>query len=136
MEEDIERRFRELEERIKKLEVNPADRPVGNADNPRKNMSIREFMLSKNPASDLQKTRTIGYFLEKYEGAGAFTKGDIVNGYRVAKEKTPNNVSDNLAKNVAAGHMMETKEKKDGKKAWILTNTGEKSVEVGFHGLD
>ena len=49
--------------------------------------------------------------------------------FQSAKEKRPMNVSDTVAKNVARGLLMEAPNKKDSKKAWELTTTGEKYVE-------
>ena len=97
-----------------------------------KKISIKEFILSKKPNDDVQKTLAIGYYLEKHEGLPCFNVKDIEKGYRDAKEKPPKNINDSVYKNIKKGYIMETKEKKDKLKAWTLTNTGEGFVENGF----
>jgi hypothetical protein len=97
-----------------------------------KKISVNEFLLEKNPEDELQKVLAIAYYLEKYEGYQVYNVKDIDNQYRSAKEKPPLNLSDKLQKNVKKGYLMEAKEKKDGLKAYTLTNKGLKFVEANF----
>lgn len=94
-----------------------------------KKVSIKEFLLEKSPKSDVQKTLCIGYFLEKYEGYESFNLKDIEDGFRMSKEPVPGNINDKINKNIAQGFLMDAKEKKDNKKAWTLTRTGETEVQ-------
>ena len=131
MDEEIAKKFNELENRIVALEA--AGRSlIAPTLTSEKGISIKEFLLSKNPKSDIQKTRAVAYYLERFSGFISFTSEEIQNGYRSAKEALPLNVSDNIAKNVGRGYFMEAQEKKNGKKAWTLTNTGEKDVVADF----
>ncbi len=130
MDEETAKRFEALENRVSILEEAEKSSPQINKSE--KSTSIKEFLLSKNPKSDIEKTRVVSYYLEKFSGFTSFTAEEIQNGYRSAKESVPLNVSDNIAKNVGRGYFMEASEKKNGKKAWTLTNTGERSVEAGF----
>jgi len=98
----------------------------------KKKMSIKEFILQKNPKDDVGKALAIGYYLEKFGGLHSFNSKDIEQGFQEAKEKIPSNVADKIYKNIAKGYIMETKEEKDGMKAYVLTNTGEKYVESGI----
>jgi len=94
-----------------------------------KALSIKEFILSKTPSDDVQKTLLIAYYLEKFESMEFFNARDIEDGYRQAKESVPANINDKVNKCIRAGYMMESKQKKESHKAWCLTNTGEGFVE-------
>ena len=98
----------------------------------KKKISIKAFLLSKTPESYSQKILAIGYYLEKYENFSSFTAKDLEEGFRVAKEKNPSNINNLVYHIVKKGYMMETKERKDNLKSWILTNLGEKYVENDF----
>ena len=62
----------------------------------------------------------------------SFTKADLEKGYQDAKHKLPSNMSVNIKHCIAAANMMETKEKKDNKTAYVVTSTGEQLVGSGF----
>ena len=71
-----------------------------------------------------------GYYLEHVEGLGSFNVADLVSIFRSAKEPLPKNINDVINKNINPGKfIMDAAEKKDEKKAWVLTSTGEKYVE-------
>ena len=123
----IQRQLEDHEKRISKLEAEPQAKVEPAA----KKLSIKEFLLSKKPKDDVQKTLVIGYYFEKYEGFVSFHVGDLEDGFRSAKETVPQNINDKVNKNVRKGHMMEAKEKKENKMAWVLTNSGEKYVDSG-----
>ena len=97
-----------------------------------KKLSIKEFILQKKPKSDIQKTLAIGYYLEKFRNFSSFNANDLKKGFREAREKIPPNIPDKIQKNIAKGHMMEADAEKDGLKAYMLTESGEKLVENGF----
>ncbi|MEM2125724.1 MAG: hypothetical protein QXQ53_04935 [Candidatus Methanosuratincola sp.] len=59
----------------------------------------------------------------------SFNVQDLEKGFRDAKEKVPVNVNDCVNKNIRKGHMMDAEEKKDGIKAWCLTNSGIEFVD-------
>ena len=79
--------------------------------------------------SEAQKTLALGYYLEHVEGVSSFNIDDLVSVLQAAKEKRPKNINDMVNKNIGRGLFMEAAEKKDSKKAWVLTFTGEKYVE-------
>lgn len=124
----IKRKLEEHEERISRLEKLLETKPK----DVQKKLSIREFILSKNPKDEVQKTLAIGYYLEKYEDLTSFNAKDLENGFRSAKEKIPGNINYKVIRNIQKGYMMEAKEKKEKLKAWYLTNSGEKYVENNF----
>ncbi len=94
-----------------------------------KKQSTKEFLLSKNISADTQKVLALGYYLERAEGLSSFNVPDLEAAFRAAREKLPKNLNDGVNKNVARGFIMEAAEKKDSKKAWHLTATGERFVE-------
>ncbi len=124
----IRGKIEEHEERISKLEALSQKKPELIT----KKLSIKEFILSKKPQDDIQKTLAIGRYLERYEGFSSFNVPDLDKGFRDAKEPVPQNINDKANKNIAKGHMMEAKEKKDNITAWVLTNSGEEYVDSGF----
>lgn len=121
------KRIEELEERVEKIE-----RFIGNEGTiiPRvKKTSAKEFLLRKRTSSEAQKVLVLGFYLEHKEGVESFNVLDLEAVFRSAKEKVPKNLNDAANKNVARGLLMEAAEKKNSKKAWYLTSTGERYVE-------
>jgi len=125
---EIKKKLEEHEKRISRLESSFQAEPGA----VKKKVSIKEFMISKKPNNDVQKTLGIGYYLERYENFSSFNTKDLERNFRAAKEKVPKNAADKVQVNMRKGHMMEAEEKKDNLKAWVLTNSGEEHVENGF----
>jgi len=133
--QEIKTLLDEHERRISKLEAvltKPTER--GKKASGKKKLSLKEFMVLKNPTDDVSKTLCIGYYLEKYEGLSCFNAKDLESHFVLAKETPPSNVNDKVNQNIAKRFMMEVKEKKDKRKAWSLTSLGERFVENGFKG--
>ena len=135
--EDIKKlaeKIQSLEERVAKLEAQPSNvvksAPV--EANKGKGISVKEFIISSKPSGDVQKTLAIGYYLEKYEKMTSFNVDDISKHFQLAKESTPQNINDKINMNIKKGHLMEADNKKDNKKAWVVTNTGEQFLENSF----
>ena len=124
---DIIKKLEEHERRISALEGMPQKAIIES-----KKLSVKEFILGKKPSNDVQKTLVIGYYLEHFEGMDKFNVKDLTEGFRLARESLPSNINDKVNINIAKGHLMAAKEKKDNFKAWCLTNTGEKFVENGL----
>jgi len=125
---EIRKKLEEHEERISKLESVSQTK----LETVKKKISIREFILSKKPKNDVQKTLAVGYCLEKYENISPFNVKDLERGFIAAREKVPKNIGDKVQKNIKKGHMMESKEEKDNLRTWILTNSGEKYIGSDF----
>ncbi|MBK1867307.1 hypothetical protein [Taklimakanibacter albus] len=128
--DDLAERLRKLEERIERLE-----RILGGDDveTPRaRKLSAKEFLLTKNPKSEVQKVVALAFFLEHQEGVDVFNVSDLEAAFRSARERLPKNLNDAVNKNVARGFLMEASSKKDAKKAWQLTSTGERFVMEGM----
>jgi hypothetical protein len=126
-EDEIVHSLKELERRISKLEA--VFQSGGREPNLVK-ISQKEFLISTNAKDDVQKTLALGYFIEKFEGIDCFTVKDLQRGFMMAKEIPPANINDKLTKNMVKEFIMETQDKKDNKKAWCLTNSGQEYVET------
>ncbi|MDO9183716.1 MAG: hypothetical protein Q7U04_14980 [Bacteriovorax sp.] len=130
-----------IEERVSKLEIRVSELASllnKNAINiteklpNTKKLSVTEFLSTKMPHSDVQKTLAIAYYLEKYEHLNSFNVDDIKSHFRLARQPLPQNVNDKININIKKGYIMDAEEKKDSKKAWIVTNSGLEIVESGF----
>lgn len=133
MSSNIEARLEALENRVAILEATAGgsttsvQRPIKV-----KTQSPKEFLMGLALKSAVEKTLALGYFIETIQGSGHFNIDDIEATFRLAKEKVPGNIGDMVNKNIKKGVFMEHDEKKDGKKAWVLTATGESFAENGF----
>ena len=125
---DLMKTLEDHEKRILSLEGAAAEKTSVE----RKKLSIKEFLLTKMPRDDVQKTLVVGYYLEHFEGMNAFNRKDLAEGFRAAKEPAPGNINDKVNSNIRKGYMMQEKEEKDNLTAWVLTNSGEKFVEGGL----
>jgi hypothetical protein len=125
--DEIMKKLAELESRLSTLEGRTDKRTAED-----KKLSVKEFLLTKKPTDNVQRTLAIGYYLEHFESMDRFNVRDLTDGFRSAKEPPPININDKVNMNIRKGYMMETKEKKDKSKAWVLTNSGEEFVEKGL----
>jgi hypothetical protein len=130
--EDLRKSIQAHEKRISHLESVLKERPPQTA----KGISVKEFILDKKPSGDPNKTVTIGFYLERHRKVSPFTIKDLEQLFREAREPVPTNLNDVVNQNISKGFMMETETKKDGRKAWTLTATGEKFVEDGLSKAD
>lgn len=121
-----------LEKRVAELEGRHSTEPDELHRKDAKELTVKEFILTKRPSNDVEKTLAIGYFLEKFGGTASFNVEDLAKNFALAKEAIPQNINDKVNLNIKKGHIAEARGKKDKKKAWMLTNSGEKFVENGF----
>jgi hypothetical protein len=129
--EKMEERLSSLETRVAALEK-LFQRPDAAALAREKDLSAKEFLIAKKTKSETQKVVALVYFLEHHQGVVPANVSDLESMFGQARETPPKNMNDAVNKNVARGFLMEAKEKKDSKKAWMLTATGEKFVEEGM----
>ena len=125
-------RLLSLEKRVADIEARHSNEAVQPSAKDSKELSVKEFIIANRPSNDVEKTLAIGYYLERFVGMTAFNVDDLGRYFQLAKEATPQNINDKVNLNIKKGHMAEAKGKKDKKKAWMLTNSGEKFVENGF----
>lgn len=128
--DELKSKIDSLEQRVAQLEhaqnhTPRTEAPLGSKKKP----AAREFLMTKNAKSESQKVLAFGYFLEHIEGNESFNAKDIERIFRAAKEKPPNNINDAVNKNIVRGYLMDAEERKDSRKAWNLTSTGEAYLE-------
>jgi hypothetical protein len=130
----LSERIAGLERRVEKIEIGTSSTssqpPFSGAQS--KQVSLREFLISKKPTDDVKTTLAVAYFLEKFEHLGSVNKKDLEAAIRRAKESLPANLNDKVNLAIKRGFLQEAAEKKDDLKAWYLTNSGEAFVESGF----
>lgn len=122
----IRQRVERLEKRVNRLE---GGRKIDSKSTSTKRLSLGEFLSSADPGSKVDTAIVIGYYLENYRDFDIFNVPDLESNFRRAKESSPANINDTVNQAVKRDMMMETNKKKNSKKAWVLTNTGEEYVE-------
>lgn len=130
--DEILHELKSLGKRVESLEESHAATSAGAAIKSGKKIAIKEFILECKPKGNVQLMLTIGYFLETNDGMSSFNINDLENGFRAAKETPPVNISDTANKCVKQGYMMEEKDAKDNKKAWVITSSGENFIRCHF----
>ncbi len=130
--DNVEARLSRIEDRLNRLET-VAGGSVVSMKGPQKTkpVSIKEYIIGKNPQTANDRVLTMGYFLENIGGQEQFNVEDIKGCFRMAKIPAPTNVNDIINKNIAKGYMMESG-KSGGVKSWVLTATGEAVTSKGF----
>jgi hypothetical protein len=124
----IEKLLAEHEDRIQKLEAklqSSAPTLIGVS---QKQISPKEFLLEKKPSGEVQKTLILCYYIEHTMGLTPFNIDDLNKVFKLAKEAVPSNLNDKINKNIDKGYLVEDDEKKDAKKAWHLTASGENFI--------
>lgn len=87
-----------------------------------------EFLAQKNIKSHFDRIMAILYY-HYHSGQKSTTIPELQETYSSVRVKAPRNFSDVLAQCIRKGYVIETLSKKDGKKAWQITPTGERYVE-------
>ena len=113
-----------LHESFISAELNVAPK-VKQADLP---TQVSEFLAQKNVKSHIDRIIII-LFHRHYKGHKLTTIAELEESYSSARVKTPRNFSDVLADCVRKGYVVEANDKKEGRKAWHITPTGERFVE-------
>jgi hypothetical protein len=91
--------------------------------------SLVEFIKAKgDPSKHTDRMVLFAYWLFKKENMSSYNIPDIINCYDVTRIPKPVNASD-IMNYIQGQGFVTVKEEKDGKKAWIITTTGEKYVE-------
>lgn len=91
--------------------------------------SLVEFLKSKgSPSSHIDVELLFAYWLLKKRNMESYNIVDIQNCYAEARITKPANITDVMNGLQEKGYAM-PKDKKDGKKAWVITGTGEEYVE-------
>ncbi|MEM4142837.1 MAG: hypothetical protein QW445_01680 [Candidatus Bathyarchaeia archaeon] len=92
--------------------------------------SLVEFINAKgNPSEHTDLELLFAYWLLKKENMTFYNVSDIENCYNEARIPKPRNINDVQNKLQKKGYITLVKEQKEGKKAWVITLTGEKYVQ-------
>jgi len=91
--------------------------------------TLGEFLDEKgNPKKHTDVVAVYGYWLFKKEKFTSFNARDITGCYDSTRRPKPKNVNAIIDTNVASHIFAEATEKKNGKKAWVITRPGEDHV--------
>ena len=92
--------------------------------------TLGEFLDVKgNPKKHVDITAVFAYWLLKMEKQESFNVDDMLGYYDRTRKTKPGNIHVVMTTNVKRHVFAEAKEKKDAKKAWIITRKGEERVE-------
>lgn len=121
----VEKKFKELTEQ--KVSIPEVTTPEGKA----LPMSLVEYVRAKgNPDGHSDLSMIFAYWLHHKRKMSSYNSIDIGNCYSEARITPPKNIPDTMNKNQGKGYLMTASEKKDGRKAWVITHpTGEEYVE-------
>lgn len=127
----VEEKFKELFE----LKIGSAQKeeavssPIQSQTEVGRKISLAEFLKTKNLKSHGDKILVLGYYLEKVMNESSFNMSDIEKCYVQARLPKTTNFRPYISQLIHDGYIMDAEEKKENKKAWILTDTGLKYVE-------
>ena len=92
--------------------------------------TLGEFLSKKgSPKQHTDIIAAFAYWLFKIENMHSFNARDIEDCYDQTRKSKPRNVNDVINRNIRKNIFAEAREEKDGHKAWVITDTGEKYVE-------
>ena len=92
--------------------------------------SLVEFIKAKgNPSRHTDIAIVFSYWLQKKEKMSSYNVDDIEKRYIEARITKPKNIGDVMNRVQGKGYIMPASKKKDEKKAWVITRTGEEYVE-------
>lgn len=91
-------------------------------------MALNEFLASRKPKSHKDRVLLVAYYYLHSKNEPV-TRAEIDEAYTLARMARPQNLSDMIGKCIAKGYLMEHPAEKEGKKAWHITQTGEKYLE-------
>lgn len=126
--QSIIKKLAEHEERLQQLEEKIQGSAPASIGGSQKTISPKEFLLEKKPSGEVQKTLMLCYYIEHTMGLTPFNIDDLNKVFKLAKEVVPSNLNDKINKNIDKGYLVEDQEKKDAKKAWHLTASGENFI--------
>lgn len=92
--------------------------------------TVSEFLALAQPASQPETAVCVAYYMWHSGDRAGMTTEELMAAYAQRRAKRPRNVSDALAKAARKGHIVDAPDRKNGKKAWVITQAGEAYVEA------
>ena len=86
--------------------------------------SLAGFLREKKFGTGVEVVMGVAYYIEHIEHAGIFTSRDIETALDDARQNKPKNIPQMVVQNIKKGFLRETKEKKDGMKAYCVLEKG------------
>ncbi|MEC1451553.1 hypothetical protein P9D59_08450 [Bacillus haynesii] len=108
-------------------EVNPVSHipiPTLPDNNSPKYESIVLFLREKSFVNDVDLVMGVSYYIDYIENNGPFTAKDIENKLAEARQSKPTNISHFINLNIKKGFIIESPERKEGKKAYSVSSVG------------
>lgn len=91
-------------------------------------MQVSEFLAQRKISTETDRVVAILYH-QFHNGQESSTRSEILEAYNAARTRKPTNLADVIARSIRKGNIIEAPEKKEGQKAWQITQSGEKHVE-------
>ena len=91
-------------------------------------MALNEFLASRKPITHKDRVLLVAYYYFHSKNEPV-TTSEIDEAYTLARMPRPQNLSDTIAKCVSKGYFVDYRDGKEGKRAWQITQTGEKYLE-------
>lgn len=109
-----------------KTEELPEDSTISNA---QPELSLREFLSQKEASRNPDKIAAIALYLKQYRKRNLFSKSDIIEGFEMAAEPVPANISRDLRWTLKNGWIAPKTGDND---LYYITSTGQNVVEQKF----
>ena len=91
-------------------------------------LGFNEFLAAKNVRTHVDRIVAIAYFAFRRGDESGITRKVIEEAYSQARLKKPQNIPDVVATCVRKGMLVDA-DRRDGMKAWLITQTGERHIE-------
>ncbi|MBI4084892.1 MAG: hypothetical protein HY432_00010 [Candidatus Liptonbacteria bacterium] len=130
----LESRMEALEKRVEALENGLTETiRTSTIIDPENRLNFNEFLNKQKLDDDVKRTLALAYWLEYFEKVNSINIADIEKYFRLARFPIPKNINDKINMNVKNKHLAPIREKKDGKKAWYITNKGAAFIESNLN---
>lgn len=90
--------------------------------------ALNEFLASKKPTAHRDRALLVAYYYLHSKNEPV-TRAEFSDAYTITRVSRPQNLSDIIGKCVSKGYLTEYPAGKEGKRAWQITQTGEKYLE-------
>lgn len=91
-------------------------------------MQINEILASKDLKSHMDRVEAIAWYFLR-QGEDSVNSNNIFDAYAKARMQKPKNLTDVINQSAKRGHLIDSPEKKDERKAWCITRSGESYIE-------